>query len=100
VGRLFERFSSLRPALPADQLPWRSSPLMRGLRGLPVHYEMAAAADSWVPRAPDGTMTQGASAPLIPAAPGRPATRAYEGHDEEEDRLSAARRLLRALRLG
>lgn len=41
VGRLFERFSRLRLALPADQLPWRSSPLMRGLRSLPVQYELA-----------------------------------------------------------
>ncbi|KUO05433.1 cytochrome P450 [Streptomyces caeruleatus] len=42
VGRLFERFSHLDLALPADQLPWRSSPFMRGLRSLPVRYELAA----------------------------------------------------------
>ncbi|MFI0486977.1 cytochrome [Actinomadura sp. 9N215] len=42
VERLFERLSALRLALPADQLPWRSSPLMRGLRSLPVTYELAA----------------------------------------------------------
>lgn len=42
VGRLFERFSHLELALPADQLPWRSSPFMRGLRSLPVRYELAA----------------------------------------------------------
>ncbi|GAA0590617.1 cytochrome P450 [Actinomadura livida] len=41
VERLFERFSGLRLALPADQLPWRSSPMMRGLRSLPVTYELA-----------------------------------------------------------
>ncbi|MFJ8636692.1 cytochrome [Streptomyces sp. NPDC093568] len=41
VGRLFERFSDLELALPADQLPWRSSPFMRGLRSLPVHYALA-----------------------------------------------------------
>jgi cytochrome P450 len=41
VGRLFERFSHLDLALPADQLPWRSSPFMRGLRSLPVRYELA-----------------------------------------------------------
>lgn len=40
VGRLFERFSDLELALPADQLPWRSSPFMRGLRSLPVRYEL------------------------------------------------------------
>jgi cytochrome P450 len=42
VGRLFERFSDLELALPADQLPWRSSPFMRGLRSLPVRYELAS----------------------------------------------------------
>ncbi|WP_264934013.1 cytochrome P450 [Streptomyces sp. A012304] len=42
VGRLFERFSRLELALPADQLPWRSSPFMRGLRSLPVRYELAS----------------------------------------------------------
>ncbi|NEA65212.1 cytochrome P450 [Streptomyces sp. SID12488] len=41
VGRLFERFSHLELALPVDQLPWRSSPFMRGLRSLPVRYELA-----------------------------------------------------------
>ncbi|WP_128379389.1 cytochrome P450 [Streptomyces cavernae] len=40
VSRLFERFSDLTLALPADQLPWRSSPFMRGLRSLPVRYEL------------------------------------------------------------
>ena len=43
VGRLFERFSHLDLALPVDQLPWRSSPFMRGLRSLPVRYELASA---------------------------------------------------------
>jgi cytochrome P450 len=43
VGRLFERFDHLDLALPADQLPWRSSPFMRGLRSLPVRYELSAA---------------------------------------------------------
>lgn len=41
VERLFDRFSGLRPALPPDQLPWRSSPIIRGLRTLPVNYELA-----------------------------------------------------------
>ncbi|WP_086565794.1 cytochrome P450 [Streptomyces africanus] len=43
VGRLFERFDHLALALPADQLPWRSSPFMRGLRSLPVRYDLSAA---------------------------------------------------------
>ncbi|MCX4911550.1 cytochrome P450 [Streptomyces sp. NBC_00878] len=41
VSRLFERFAHLELALPIDQLPWRSSPFMRGLRSLPVRYELA-----------------------------------------------------------
>ncbi|TQE25908.1 cytochrome P450 [Streptomyces ipomoeae] len=45
VGRLFERFSHLDLALPVDQLPWRSSPFMRGLRSLPVRYELAATSE-------------------------------------------------------
>ncbi|MER5227193.1 cytochrome P450 [Streptomyces flaveus] len=45
VSRLFERFSDLDLALPADQLPWRSSPFMRGLRSLPVRYELASPAE-------------------------------------------------------
>ncbi|MFE7444711.1 cytochrome P450 [Streptomyces chartreusis] len=56
VGRLFERFSDLELALPADQLPWRSSPFMRGLRSLPVRYEL-------VPGTPPGR------APALPPAP-------------------------------
>lgn len=40
VRRLLERFSTLRLALPPDQLPWRSSPFMRALRSLPVQYEV------------------------------------------------------------
>jgi cytochrome P450 len=43
VSRLFDRFSGLELALPADQLPWRSSPFMRGLRSLPVRYTLSAA---------------------------------------------------------
>jgi hypothetical protein len=43
VDRLTERFSGLELALPVDQLPWRSSPFMRGLRSLPVRYELASA---------------------------------------------------------
>lgn len=41
VSRLFERLSGLELSLPADQLPWRSSPFMRGLRSLPVSYTLA-----------------------------------------------------------
>ena len=41
VSRVFERFGHLELALPVDQLPWRSSPFMRGLRSLPVRYELS-----------------------------------------------------------
>ncbi|WP_125619087.1 MULTISPECIES: cytochrome P450 [Actinomadura] len=41
VERAFHRFASLDLALPPDQLPWRSSPLIRGLRSLPVNYTLA-----------------------------------------------------------
>ncbi|MEO3873504.1 cytochrome P450 [Nonomuraea sp. B12E4] len=41
VQRLFKRFSKVKLALPADQLPWRPSPFMRALRSLPVQYELA-----------------------------------------------------------
>ncbi|MEU6355979.1 cytochrome [Streptomyces sp. NPDC047072] len=41
VSRLFERLSELELSLPVDQLPWRSSPFMRGLRSLPVRYTVS-----------------------------------------------------------
>jgi cytochrome P450 len=41
VSRLFDRFSELELSLPADQLPWRYSPLMRSLRSLPVRFELS-----------------------------------------------------------
>jgi hypothetical protein len=43
VRRLLERFSVLKPALPADRLPWRPSPFVRTPRSLPVHYELSPA---------------------------------------------------------
>ncbi|NYI07284.1 cytochrome P450 [Allostreptomyces psammosilenae] len=41
VRRLFERCATLEPTMSADELPWRSSPFMRGLRSLPVRFELA-----------------------------------------------------------
>lgn len=38
IERLFARFEKVELAMPADQLPWRSSPLFSGLRALPVRY--------------------------------------------------------------
>lgn len=64
VSRLFERCAGLKLSLPADQLPWRSSPFMRGLRSLPLSYTLADAPA--VPAAaPD-------SAPAAPPAAGPP----------------------------
>ncbi|GAA4241338.1 cytochrome P450 [Actinomadura meridiana] len=78
VDRLFDRFSGLRLALPADQLPWRSSPLIRGLRSLPVTYELAA-----------------------DAVPTPPPTSAQEERDGSsgEGSDSLVRRVLRMMRL-
>ncbi|GAA4020551.1 cytochrome P450 [Streptomyces sp. NBC_01352] len=53
VSRLFERFGHLELALPVDQLPWRSSPFMRGLRSLPVRYELTASPARYVPALPE-----------------------------------------------
>ncbi|MGP3970481.1 cytochrome [Streptomyces sp. 6N223] len=38
IERLFAHFEKVELAMPADQLPWRSSPLFSGLRALPVRY--------------------------------------------------------------
>ncbi|GAA4129864.1 cytochrome P450 [Actinomadura keratinilytica] len=87
VGRLFERFSMLRLALPPDQLPWRSSPLMRSLRSLPVHYELA-----------EYRTAPAAGGPAAPASPAEPRTEREA--QQQEARLSLTRRFLRALRIG
>jgi hypothetical protein len=42
VGRIFDHFTKVELTLPADQLPWRSGPVVRGLRLLPVRYELGA----------------------------------------------------------
>ncbi|WP_329221149.1 cytochrome P450 [Streptomyces sp. NBC_01485] len=44
VGRVFDHFAKAELTLPPDQLPWRSGPVVRGLKVLPVRYEMATAA--------------------------------------------------------
>ena len=70
VRRVFERFDHLELALPVDQLPWRSSPFMRGLRSLPVRYELAGPVPE---RAPVTDVPQ--EAPGTPQAPDRTAGR-------------------------
>ncbi|MFF4018388.1 cytochrome [Streptomyces sp. NPDC001843] len=44
VGRIFDHFAGAELTLPPDQLPWRSGPVVRGLRVLPVRYELTPAA--------------------------------------------------------
>lgn len=41
VGRIFDHFTKAELTLPPDQLPWRSGPVVRGLRLLPVRYELS-----------------------------------------------------------
>lgn len=41
VGRVFDHLVRAELTLPPDQLPWRSGPVVRGLRLLPVRYELA-----------------------------------------------------------
>jgi cytochrome P450 len=40
VGRVFDHFAQAELTLPPDQLPWRSGPVVRGLRLLPVRYAL------------------------------------------------------------
>ncbi|MET7737862.1 cytochrome [Streptomyces sp. NPDC005402] len=42
VGRVLDHFVRAELTLPPDQLPWRSGPVVRGLRLLPVRYELRA----------------------------------------------------------
>ncbi|NDU74695.1 cytochrome [Actinomadura sp. DSM 109109] len=81
VDRLFDRFAGLRLAVPADELAWRSSPLIRGLRALPVAYEPAAEPPE--PRSPSPDAEEAAEQ----EAPG-------EGGQD-----SLVRRVLRLMRL-
>ncbi|HEX2316912.1 MAG TPA: cytochrome P450, partial [Thermomonospora sp.] len=67
IERLFERFAGLSLTLPADQLPWRSSPLMRGLRSLPVRFELAE--PPAVPAAPAPAETTAPPAASAAASP-------------------------------
>ncbi|MFG2132808.1 cytochrome [Streptomyces sp. NPDC048751] len=81
VSRLFERLSGLELSLPLDQLPWRSSPFMRGLRSLPVRYSLASP-----------PVTPPTPAPPLPAAPPSPG-QATDPEDAERPRSSLWRYL-------
>lgn len=88
IERLFSRFSALSLTLPSDQLPWRSSPLMRGLRSLPVRYQAA----------PRPAQSDSSPAPRpAPADPGAPPASAVS---QPEQSRSALWRFLRSLRRG
>ncbi|MFF8513338.1 cytochrome P450 [Streptomyces sp. NPDC015492] len=62
VQHLVERFDEIQLMLPKDQLHWRMSPLMSGLRSLPVRYTMAAA------KAPAAPVEPTVTAVVDPAA--------------------------------
>lgn len=44
VGRVLDHFARAELTLPPDQLPWRSGPVVRGLRLLPVRYQLRTGA--------------------------------------------------------
>ncbi|MFI1562751.1 cytochrome [Streptomyces sp. NPDC020490] len=68
VSRLTERFAHLELALPVDQLPWRSSPFMRGLRSLPVRYVLAGpAVAARAPEPEEGVPAGTEGAGVVPA---------------------------------
>jgi cytochrome P450 len=75
VGRVFDHFTQAELTLPPDQLPWRSGPVVRGLRLLPVRYEMPPS------RRPEPA----------PAAPG---TAAHAADSRVKGLLAALRRLM------
>ncbi|WP_039939034.1 cytochrome P450 [Streptomyces himastatinicus] len=78
VGRLFER-CDFELGLPADQLPWRSSAFVRGLKSFPVRFRMRARQAPVPPSpglpVPASAPTPGPTAPAPgpAAAPTRPA---------------------------
>ncbi|WP_344938035.1 cytochrome P450 [Sphaerisporangium flaviroseum] len=87
VSRLFERFSRVRLAMPPDQLPWRSSPMARTLRSLPVQFELA---EYYAPAGHTGFGTVSSPEPMPPVM-AVPAVR-------QEPPRSALWRFLRGLR--
>jgi cytochrome P450 len=75
IERLFERFTKVELAMPADQLPWRSSPLFSGLRALPVRYLLAEGQPRTAPPPtprPTPLAAAGRAPEPEPERPGRP----------------------------
>ena len=98
VSRVFERFAHLDLALPVDQLPWRSSPFMRGLRSLPVRYELAAPADGVPPAAAEAGNADAAEKTAEPAGTAEGAENAgATGPDRAERPRSSLWRYLAGL---
>ncbi|MET8979009.1 cytochrome [Streptomyces sp. NPDC004539] len=61
VARFLEHFAKAELTLPPDQLPWRSGPVVRGLRLLPVRYELRGMTRQATPSARrDGRTTSAA----------------------------------------
>lgn len=71
VGRVFEHFAQVGLTLPHDQLPWRAGPVVRGLRVLPVRYELRPDASLRCPEpaqiAADGEGGEGQARGLLAA---------------------------------
>ncbi|MEU5343923.1 MULTISPECIES: cytochrome [unclassified Streptomyces] len=72
VGRIFEHFSKVELTLPPDQLPWRSGPVVRGLRLLPVRYELSESSPAHRPVPRSGARV---TTPNAPRTSERPAQR-------------------------
>ncbi|MGW0828173.1 cytochrome [Streptomyces sp. NPDC002845] len=83
VGRVFDHFTKAELTLPPDQLPWRSGPVVRGLRLLPVRYELSPASAARRP-APDPRR----------GGPSPTSTPAHAADRQARGVLSALRRLM------
>jgi hypothetical protein len=68
VGRVFDHFARAELTLPPDQLPWRSGPVVRGLRLLPVRYELAPHSTARGAAARRGETVAPVAPPVVPAA--------------------------------
>lgn len=73
VGRFLEHVDRAELTLPPEQLPWRSGPVVRGLRLLPIRYELNAnsTARHPAPASPDGS-GDAQRAEAATASPGQP----------------------------
>ncbi|MCQ4040995.1 cytochrome P450 [Streptantibioticus rubrisoli] len=93
VGRLFER-CDLQLDVSVDQLPWRSSTYVRGMRSFPVRFRMRAQ-----PGPVPGTGSARPAAESESAAPAK-ATQTTEGDADADQSRPALRRFMANLRKG